>query len=188
MKISILFARTDSIYKRIENCDVYDIERDALNYPGGSKIIAHPPCRAWGQLKKMAQPRPGEKDLAIWSIEQIRKNGGVLEHPARSDLWRGKWLPMPGERDDFGGWTLPISQHWFGHRAEKKTFLYIVGCEPKEIPELPLRLDKPTHIIGSSGKRNDGTRRVDRKEISKAEREQTPINLAYWLIELAKRC
>lgn len=188
MSIAILFARADSIYKNIPGCDVYDINRDALTWPGGCPVVAHPPCRAWAGLRQMAKPRPGEKELAIWAVAQIQKFGGVLEHPSTSTLWPALGLPRPGTRDVFGGWTLPIHQHWFGHRARKSTFLYIVGCEPTHIPAMPMRLDEPTHILGASGRRKDGSRLQGRPEISKAEREHTPNDLAYWLVDLAGRC
>jgi hypothetical protein len=184
LKVAVLFARTDSIYKTIPGCDVYDIDRDARMFGGGLPIIAHPPCRAWGVFAMFANPRPDERALAPWAIEQIRLNGGVLEHPSGSKLWTELNLPSPGSRDEFGGWTLPIHQHWWGHRAEKKTFLYIVGCEPKDIPEIPLRLDKPTHVIGDVRDMQGNYR----PEVSKQEREHTPPALAEWLVELALRC
>ena len=83
--ISVLFARKDSIYKQF-NVDVWDIDRDARLWPGGNACICHPPCRAWGKLKAFAKPRNDEKELALISIDFIRRNGGVLEHPAQSSL------------------------------------------------------------------------------------------------------
>lgn len=180
-EIAVLFARADSVYKNLPECDVYDLERDALTWSGGVPVVAHPPCRAWGRLRTFAKPRPGERELALWAVEQVRAHGGVLEHPVASLLWPEAGLPPPGQRDAFGGWTLPIHQHWFGHRAEKSTLLYIVGCEPSAIPPLPLRLDEPTHVVQT--KRHDA-----RPHISKAEREHTPPDLARWLVELASRC
>jgi hypothetical protein len=47
-EVAVLFARADSIYKTLAGCDVWDEARDALKWPGGAPIIAHPPCRAWG--------------------------------------------------------------------------------------------------------------------------------------------
>ena len=111
--------------------DCWDIERNALNWAGGNPIVAHPPCRAWGQLSHFAKPREGEKELAIYSINQIRKYGGVLEHPRASKLWKEMNLPTGSQVDEFGGYTLCINQSWFGHRAEKKTLLYICGCPKK---------------------------------------------------------
>ncbi len=191
--VAVLFARTDSNYKGLPGSDVWDAERDALCWPGGSPVVAHPPCRAWGRLRALANPAPGEKDLAIFAVEQVRKFGGVLEHPKSSTLWPVAGLPIPGKRDACGGWTLPISQRWWGHRAEKPTLLYIVGCEPADIPVMPLALGEAYYICGTSGRRRDGSRlhkgdRGWRPEISKAEREHTPLMLAEWLCELARRC
>jgi hypothetical protein len=182
--ISVLFARADSNYKTIPDVDVWDAERDALTWPGGTPVVAHPPCRAWGRLRHFAKPRPDEKALAYFAIEAVRKFGGVLEHPASSTLWPDAGLPAPGKRDQFGGWTLGVNQHWWGHRAEKKTLLYICGVEPRDIPPLPLRLDDPTHIVGSSRRKSA----IRLPEVSKAEREHTPPDFAVWLVELARRC
>lgn len=197
--VAVLFAREDSHYKVIPGCDVWDIARDARRWPGGSRVIAHPPCRAWGRLRALANPRHDEKALAPWAVERVRQFGGVLEHPAGSTLWAAAGLPLParGERepprDAWGGWTLPILQSAWGYRADKPTWLYIVGCEPADVPVMPLALGEATHIIGSSGRRRDGGRlhKGDagwRPEVTKAEREHTPPALAAWLVELAQRC
>lgn len=191
--VAVLFARADSVYKEIPGVDVWDIERDARKWLGNCPVIAHPPCRAWGQLRALANPRHDEKELAPWAVQQVRKFGGILEHPAKSTLWDFSGLPRPGARDSFGGWTLPIFQSSFGHRAEKATFLYIVGCNPADLPEMPIILGAATHICGTSGRRRDGGRlhkgdKGWRPEITKAEREHTPIALAEWLVEVAKRC
>lgn len=183
--VAILFARADSIYKSIPGCDVYDIERDARTWPGGTPIVAHPPCRAWASLRHCAKPRPGEKDLAHFAIAQVRRWGGVLEHPRKSTLWPIAGLPEPGRRDEFGGWTLPIHQYWWGHRAEKATRLYIVGCDPTSIPPMPLKLGRATHTVGLWSGRN---RTTCRPSIAKGEFEATPPDLARWLVELARRC
>jgi len=178
-RVAVLFARADSNYKAMPECDVYDIERDARTFTGGMPVVAHPPCRAWGSFRAIAKPRPGEKELALFAIEQVRTFGGVLEHPKGSTLWPTAGLPAPGRRDAFGGWTLPIFQNWFGHRAEKATLLYIVGCEPADVPPLPFRLGKATHVIAQSRTRPDGSRK--RKgdadwmpEVTPREREHTP--------------
>lgn len=191
--VSVLFARGDSVYKSLPGVDVWDAERDARLWPGGSPVVAHPPCRAWGQLRALANPRPDEKVLALFALEQVRKFGGVLEHPKNSTLWPVAGLPRPGQHDAQGGWTLPIFQSAWGHRAEKATFLYIVGCAPGDVPVMPLRLGDSLCVCGTSGRRHDGSRlhKGDlgwRPEITKAEREHTPPALAAWLVELAGRC
>ena len=183
--ITVLFAREDSIYKSFSSTDVFDIKRNALNWEGGTPVIAHPPCRAWASLRHCAKPREGEKDLAHFAIAMVRKFGGVLEHPMLSTLWNVAKLPQVGERDEFGGWTLIIDQNWFGHRARKRTRLYICGVEPKDIPELPMKLGEATHTVGLWSGRNKET---CRPSITKPEFEQTPRELAEWLVNLAMRC
>lgn len=181
-QVAVLFARADSVYKTLPDCDVWDIERDARTWQGGAPVVAHPPCRAWGRLRKFAKPRPDEKELALFAVEKVRTFGGVLEHPEGSTLWPVAGLPAPGRRDAFGGWTLPIYQSWWGHRADKATLLYIVGCEPNNVPDMPMMLGEATHVIAQSRKNNR------RPEVTKAEREHTPPALAAWLAELARRC
>jgi hypothetical protein len=183
--ISALYVRNDSIYKQLE-IDCWDVERDARNWPGGNPIIAHPPCRAWGQLAHLAKPREGEKGLAIHAIGLIRMWGGILEHPRTSKLWRELNLPMPGVLDNYGGYTLLVNQNWWGHKAEKKTFLYIVGCPQKELPPIPISFDAIQYTIASKIKKKSGRRQ--KKEITKKEREQTPIEFAKWLITVAENC
>lgn len=183
MTVAVLFARADSHYKALPGCDVWDIERDARLWPGGCSVIAHPPCRAWGRLRQFAQPRPGEKELAILAVANVRRFGGVLEHPAESSLWIDQRLPRPGEfPDEFGGWSMKIEQYHWGHRAEKATWLYVVGCEPFDVPPMPRRTGKATHCIRP-------TKKYPRlPSVTKAEREHTPPELAAWLVELAGRC
>lgn len=132
--------------------------------------IAHPPCRAWGRYKHVAKPRADEKELAVWSVETIRKCGGVLEHPATSDLFKSH-LPQPGRRDDYG-FTMGVFQSWWGHRAPKPTALYVVGVKPADIPPFPLVLGIPDGRIENMGR---------------AERERTPATFARWLFELASK-
>jgi hypothetical protein len=183
-KVAVLFARADSVYKTMPGCDVYDIDRDARTWPGGAPVVAHPPCRAWSSLRHMAKPRPDEKALAPWALEQVRKFGGVLEHPRSSLLWQG--MPKPGARDEFGGWILPIHQHWWGHRAEKPTCLYICGIGPRDIPDMPMSFDMVTHKTVSWAGFRKGMPGW-RGEVNKKERERTPPRLAEWLVDLARR-
>ena len=183
MTVAVLFARQDSIYKTLPDCDVWDIERDARTWPGGCPVVAHPPCRAWGKLRQFANPRPDEPALAPWAVDQVRRFGGVLEHAAESLLWAHCGLPTPGRAPDaFGGWTAEIRQCDWGHKAEKLTWLYIVGCHPDDLPDLPAR-GEPTGVI----KPQRGVPRT-LKIVTKAEREHTPPQLAAWLVEVANRC
>ena len=174
--ISVLFARRDSIYKTLPGVDVWDADRDALRWSGGTPVVAHPPCRLWSSLAHMSTAPKEEKELAIWAIEQVRKWGGVLEHPQRSQIW--KILPQPWRSDEWGI-TVELDQWHWGHPASKPTRLYICGAT--SLPEWPLRMGKPwktvTGIKGQPGRR-----------CTDAEREATPPEFAAWLVELARIC
>jgi len=181
LKIAVLFARNDSRYKQLEGYDVYDIDRDARQFCAKMPVLAHPPCRAWGMLSHMANPREGEKQLAYFALAQVRLNGGVLEHPAGSRLWKEAPLPLPDENvDAFGGFTVEIDQYDFGHVAHKKTKLYVCGIDIKDLPDTPPRNEAPTDrsICGNV----KGTKRC-----TQYQREYTPDNLIEWLTEICKR-
>lgn len=177
--IAVLFARRDSVYKTLPGVDVWDADRDARKWQGGHPVIAHPPCRSWGRLRTFAKPVEGEREMCVWAAEQVRQWGGVLEHPAGSLLWDAAGLPLPGE-SSFDGFTLCVSQWWWGHKADKKTWLYVSRVAMADLPEIPYRMGEPDFICG-------GSRRKDRPEITKAEREHTPVDLARWLIKVAGR-
>jgi len=197
--VAALFVRADSHYKTMPDVDAWDIERDARRWPGGCPLVAHPPCRAWCRMRDKARPRADEMELARQAVRWVRQFGGVLEHPAHSTLWADMGMCKPrrgsqrGQRDAWGGWTLPISQHWFGYRAEKMTWLYVVGCEPGNVPALPLDLADPPRVVAQLKGRNGNPRprKGDqgwRPEVTRTERERTPPALASWLVELARRC
>lgn len=181
MSLAVLFARRDSIYKHMPDLDVYDEDRNALTYQGNDPVIAHPPCRGWGRLRAFSNHTEAELDLARWAVRKVQSNGGVLEHPHGSTLWGDQNLPLPGQVDSFGGFTLPVYQHWFGHKAEKSTYLYIVGISPKHIPPFELTLSKPEYVVARFSK----SKGPGRPEITKAEREATPAQFALWLVDLA---
>ena len=182
--VVVLFVRPDSLYKTMQGVECYDAQRDALTWAGGCPVVAHPPCRSWGMLAHMAKPRQGEKELAPWAIEQVRKWGGVLEHPAGSRLFRHCGCAVPdGLPDEWGGRSLLIDQYDFGHVAHKATILYIVGCAA--LPPLPPKNTAPTtkSIAGESP--NGGVKGTHR--CTQKEREETPLKLAEWMIEVARR-
>lgn len=165
--ITVLYARQDSIYKTFPECNVYDLNRDARTWPGGTPVIAHPPCAQWGQLRGMAKDNPEEKKLALHALEQVHRWGGILEHPLSSTLWL-----LPEIKNSNVGTLIPINQSWFGHRATKPTILYIVGLKAGNLPALPYSLNLVRHKINN---------------MPKKERETTPLELAKWLVKVAQR-
>ena len=182
--VAVLFARRDSIYKEL-GCDVWDIDRDARKWPGGVPCVAHPPCRAWGNFAWNSHHTPEEKALGPWAVEQVRKWGGVLEHPRGSKLWKAASLPRPENGEDqFGGYTIVANQFLWGHKALKPTWLYI--CGTRDLPPIPQRGigSAPTHYVSDGGK--GGGKHL--KFLSKKSREKTPVSMAHWLVEVARRC
>lgn len=189
--ITVLCVRKDSIYKKL-GCDCYDRERDMNTWSGGNGIIAHPPCAQWGRFKGQATMNAEEKQLAITCADLVRKNGGIIEHPAVSALFgypsSETVLPMPGLKDEWGGYSICINQSWFGHRALKKTLLYIVGCEEKNLPPIPYSLDAIQATIGWPVKKNGARRFNGKRPLSKGEHDKTPIDLARWLMRVTEPC
>jgi hypothetical protein len=178
--VSVLFVAKNSVYKTL-GVDCWDEERDAMLWPGGNPVVAHPPCRLFSQLKHMSTAPESEKHLAYRAVACVRKYGGVLEHPAMSTLWKEAALPKPGSSDEYGI-CIAVNQWWWGHPARKSTWLYICGCE--QIPEIPLRIGEAEFIAGG--------RTATKKEIhhnwGRGDRSATPPAFARWLIETAERC
>ncbi len=181
IKPSALYVQKDSIYKDL-GIDCYDEQRNALTYTGSNPVICHPPCRLFSKLKHFSKAPACEKLLAYSSIIIVRQNGGVLEHPVGSSLWEEMKLPYPGKYDQYGGFSICVNQSWFGHKAEKKTLLYICGITASEIPDYEINFNAIEFTVSSSKKR------TQKKEITKRERSATPIKFAKFLIELASKC
>jgi hypothetical protein len=174
MKYTVLFVRKDSAYKKRKTWDAYDADRNALEFKGGTPCVCHPPCRKWGILAHMAtSAKRGEKWLAVWSVVQVRLNGGILEHPATSRLFK-KYLPDTSDGvDTYGGFTIEVDQFDFGHVAHKRTKLYICGISKDQLPALPPTRNEPTDrsICGNVA----GTKRC-----TQYQREYTPEDLIDW--------
>jgi hypothetical protein len=163
-RVAALFTRADSVYRSL-GVECFDLARDARTFDLSSPVIAHPPCRSWGQLRHMSKPRQDERDLAVWAMWVVRHCGGVLEHPMTSGLWPFFGL-TPGVVDQFGGVLVPVDQVAWGHRANKRTGLYCVR----------------TIVRPRIGGRASTT--VER--MCRAERERTPVELARDLVRAAE--
>lgn len=151
---------------------------DARHYAGPRPIIAHPPCGPWGPLRHRCVS--DDRALALHAVAQVRKWGGVLEHPKYSTLWEFCELPYPGQpRDSYGGFTIEVDQSDWGHRARKPTWLYLVRVDPMAVETPPKRA--VTRVIGS-GRR---AKKMGLKQATWSDRVLTPIDFARYLIRLA---
>lgn len=175
-KVIVLFAEKNSIYRKL-GCDVWDAERDALNWHGKEPAIYHPPCRLWSKLSPFSTADPIEKYLALWSVNKVRSYGGILEHPAQSKLFDFMQLPLPGQVDEFG-FTLEIDQFNYGHLARKRTWLYICGIDKQRV--LPLLSKK---IIAKCRYMCSGTSDT-KKELDKKLRSSTPRLMARTFVKI----
>jgi hypothetical protein len=157
--------------------DLFAPTRDARQYSGPYPVIAHPPCGPWGRFWWNYKGGEGAKECGPRAIEQVRACGGVLEHPAESGLWKACGLLSPGEIDAHGGTTLAVQQCDWGHKARKRTWLYIVGCQ---VPPMPPPAS-PTHVMVRLLRNGN-----DWPEVPKAERHLTPPRFATWLVQLVR--
>lgn len=165
--------------------DAWDATRDATQYDGPGPIVAHPPCGPWGVMRHLS--KSPDKYLAPIAVGQVRRLGGVLEHPRGSTLWSAVGLPLPGAPPDgWGGFTIAVSQCDWGHVARKRTWLYIVGLVGP-LPPMPAPRE-PTHWASGSRTAKRGPVPPGIKVCSAEQRRRTPPAFAVWLLDLASRC
>lgn len=156
--------------------ETYDVARDARTFKGSGPVVAHPPCGPWGRLSWRCNQDP---ETARHAVDQVRRVGGVLEHPNGSRLFKamgipvGDWSNPERETDQWGGYTIRVNQIDMGHRGIKSTILYIVGTD-----ELPLGL----------ALHQEGATPHPVQNMGKVERRLTPPALAYHLASLAASC
>lgn len=173
----VYFVADKSNYHMIDNLDLYDIKRNALSTVSCEAAIYHPPCRSWGRLRKFAKTPFGEHWLAVWAVLRMWRYGGVLEHPAGSKLWSFMNLAQPGRGyDSRGGFSVSLDQSWFEYSAKKNTWLYIVGCDIADVPEMPLCFNAISKTVSSSKRQN----RL--REMSHAERSLTTLEFNKYLV------
>jgi len=190
---AVLFVQQESIYKSIPECDCYDESRDAMSYDDSLPVIAHPPCQLWGAMASVnfarwggEHNRPGNDSGKFeFALKQVRRCGGVLEHPAKTRAWAAYGLTKPKgtgwQRCLDGGWVAEVWQSAYGHRANKATWLYCVGNP------IQARWDRPTgtHQVGFHDQRGKAR---NKPTLSKREANATPLEFAMFLVKLASSC
>lgn len=135
--VAVLYADPNGIYAGLPSVDVWDEARDARLYGGPWPVIAHPPCNKWSPLAYINRRRlPGYEigdDGGCFeaALAAVREFGGIIEHPSLSLAWkrydllkpvRGYWCGTFS-----GGWVTEVDQGVYGHRARKRTWLYLHG-------------------------------------------------------------
>lgn len=177
--IAALYVDPQGVYAGVEGVDVWGEDRDAKLYDGPHSVVAHPPCKSWSL---MGQCRPeivrGEDGGCFKAaLDAVRTYGGVLEHPAYTHAWRAFGLTTPlsygwSTSLFLDGWTCEIDQAWYGHPANKRTWLYYVGAEPPQMRWGPA----PTTGLTV---RNDGGGGRD-------QRSRTPVEFRDALLDVAR--
>lgn len=170
--IAALYVAKDGPYFGLPGVDPWDETRDARMYGGPHPVVAHPPCQRWGKMWK-GQPgnikagkaeRKGDDGGCFKSaLFDVRRFGGVLEHPEGSHAWSHFGLANPQRS---GGWswaddyglTCRVEQGRYGHYCAKPTWLYVSGVDPVDLPELewgvsppPTEKDFPPEAIAKHG-------------------------------------
>lgn len=198
--IAALYVLPDGPYSNRDDIDPWDQQRDARNYRGPHKVIAHPPCERWGRYwgggpmlhgtdrQKLLGDDSGCFAHALWAV---RTFGGVLEHPEASHAFHFYGLPIPKQSggwtssDRFGGRSCCVAQGNYGHRAQKLTWLYGVGIKFNELkwgttPNLT-RIDQGFH---SKEERERMIKTGICQRLSQRQRTITPQPFRDLLIEL----
>lgn len=164
----------------------YDQARDARTYAGSLPVVAHPPCQLWVNFAALnfkrwggEHNRPGNDGGCFASaVANVRRVGGVLEHPASSNAWAAHDLPAPvgvgWQQDIRGEWVCEVWQSAWGHKARKRTWLFYVGPQPIEA--------KWDRVAGSH---QVGWFDRVKPSLNKREACQSPPAFAEWLIALA---
>ena len=173
--VAILCVHSNSIYHSLPAVDCFDARRDVRSFTGGKRVVCHPPCRSWSAFcAHQAKPPPGEKELGPLCVEHLKREGGILEHPAHSRLFDHCGLPKPGDPPKDGLWTAEVWQAWWGYPMMKKTWLCFSGIDPHQV-SFPFIL----HSRGADRRRQ--------QVMSKNQRAATHPALAQWLVDHARK-
>lgn len=191
--IAALYVSSRGIYTRMPGVDAWPESRDATRYQGPYPVVAHPPCGRWCRLAGLVEARWGhargvDGGLFACALADVRRWGGVLEHPAHSAAWSAFGLPAPHrsggwQRGMDGGWAAHVEQARYGHRARKETWLYYYSAGGYA-PPADLRWGNSAgHEALVSWCRNRTT--DQRPRLWKREASATPPEFAAELVRLA---
>lgn len=152
--VAALFVDPKGVYSGLPDVDVWDEARDARLYAGPWPVVAHPPCARWSLMGQCRGYRDGKDEGCFKAaLDAVRTYGGVLEHPAHTLAWKVYALPSPAYGwqmipDEHDGFSICVDQRWYGHEANKPTWLYVVGCDLP--PLIAGRAPKGSRTVGRS--------------------------------------
>jgi hypothetical protein len=178
--VAALYVEKNGPYFGLPGVEPWDIERDARQYAGPYPVVAHPPCKTWSIMGQCRPELVRGQDGGCFeaALRAVHQWGGVLEHPAHSHAWRAFHLPRPpwegwarSLTDE--GWTCEVDQFRYGHRANKRTWLYYFGDSPPPMLKWGRAARSPITV------RNDGGGGSDR-------RSRTPVEFRDLLLEIAR--
>lgn len=190
MMVAALFVRKHGCYFGLRDVEPWSLPCDARLYRGTAAVVAHPPCQRWGKMyfgQPLAISKGAEKkklgdDGGCFksALDNVRRCGGVIEHPKGSHAWKHFGLPIPDENggwtkpDEFGGRSCCVEQGRYGHYARKPTWLYAVGInypeldwgvseprlDPKVVARMGLKRAKRLGEVGAKGGGKDSPARI----------------------------
>lgn len=163
--VAALFVETGGCYFGLPDVEPWDQPLDARMYPGPFPVVAHPPCERWGRfwfggpqwLKDgHARKKLGDDGGCFASaLHAVYRWGGVLEHPADSRAWDAFNIVAPPYE---GGWVSAgvfhprafvccVSQGHYGHKGDKRTWLYAVAPALPDLRLGPQRQARPSRRV-----------------------------------------
>ncbi len=199
--IAALYVQTGGVYYGLPGVDPWDQARDAREYRGPHRVVAHPPCERWGRYwfggpSARVRRKKGDDDGCFAApLAAVRRWGGVLEHPADSAAWDAFGIVKPRRGTGWiylglNQWTCCVEQGHYGHRARKATWLYYVGWRPPELKWGPSHASAPMECSYRSRGHRRAARRVGpHKKIICGwgpERAATPEPFRDLLLKLAR--
>lgn len=184
---------TGGAYFGLEGVEPWGVERDARLYPGPWPVVAHPPCARWSPLAYINRRRiPGYEIGAdggcfASALAAADHWGGVLEHPAGSLAWKYYGLNRP-ERGSWQGdgysWVTEVDQGRYGHRARKRTWLYVVSRSAP--PDLDWELaESPAIVSGFTHQPKGGHIACEQRRVRPREASRTPAAFRDLLLKIA---
>ena len=191
MRVAALYVQSYGIYYGIPDVTPWSVKKDATRYQGPWPVVAHPPCTRWCRLAGLVQKRWGHKvgddgGTFAHALEQVRRWGGVLEHPAFSKAWDAYGLPKPdsngGWTEGAGGYSCYVEQGRYGHLAKKATWLFAAKVD---LPELRwgYTTDKQLTLVSWCGNRVSDP---DRPRLTKKQASATPLEFRDILLDIAR--